>query len=82
MCVDVKTHNNDVYSFAKLIPHIVGEAFYTGEMENELRRIVRVGFRMFKDNDREGCMGMIEEFRRQAIYPHIYSVHISMQEER
>ena len=55
---------------AELTPHIVGEAFYNGEMESELRRIGRIEYRMFKDSDRESCMEMIEEVRRQSIYPH------------
>ena len=54
----------------ELTPHIVGEAFYNGEMESELRRIGRIEYRMFKDSDRESCMEMIEEVRRQSIYPH------------
>ena len=48
----------------------MGEAFYNGEMENELRRIGKIEYRMFKDSDRESCMEMIEEVRHRSIYPH------------
>lgn len=48
----------------------MAEAFYTGEVESELRRIGKIDYRMHKDSDREKCMEMIEEFRRESIYPH------------
>ena len=54
----------------ELSPHIVGEAFYNGEIESELRRIGKTEYKMFKDSDTESCMEMIEEMRRQSIYPH------------
>lgn len=55
---------------AELSPHLVGEAFYNGELEAELRRINMIDYRFKKDNDREGCMETIEEFRRQTLYSH------------
>ena len=55
---------------AELSPHIVGEAFYNAEVENELRRIGKISYRMYKDSDRELCMDMIEEERRERIYLH------------
>ena len=54
----------------ELTPRIVGEAFYNGEFESELRRIGRIDWRIFKDSDRESYKAMIEEMRRQSIYPH------------
>ena len=48
----------------------MGEAFYNAEVENELRRIDKIDYRMYKDSDRELCMEMIEEVRRERIYPH------------
>lgn len=54
----------------ELSPRIVGEAFYNGEMESELRRIDKIEYKFHKDSDREKCMDMIENARRQSIYPH------------
>ncbi|MCG8620407.1 MAG: hypothetical protein MJE68_00195 [Proteobacteria bacterium] len=51
-------------------PRIVGEAFYNGEVENELRRIGRIDYKFKKDSSREECMTVIEELRRQKIYAH------------
>ena len=51
-------------------PRIVGKAFYNGEVENELRRIGRIDYKFKKDSSREECMTIIEELRRQKIYPH------------
>lgn len=56
--------------YAELSPRIVGEAFYNGEMESELRRIDKVDYRFKKDSDREECMQMIEQARRESVYPH------------
>ena len=56
--------------YTELSPHTVGEAFYNGEVESELRRIEKVDYRFYKYSDREQCMEMIEEIRRQSIYPH------------
>ena len=50
--------------------HAVGEAFYNGELENELRRINRTDYRFFLNSDRENCMEMVEKNRRDNIYPH------------
>ena len=54
----------------ELTPKIVAEAFYNGEVESELRRIKRIEYVFRNDSDREVCMEMIEEARRQNIYPH------------
>ena len=47
---------NDVqiyYHFIQeLTPRIVGEAFYNGELENELRRIGRIDYLFKRDSDR------------------------------
>ena len=47
----------------------VAEAFYNGELENELRRIKLVEYQM-KDSDRESCMEEIERIRRENFYQH------------
>lgn len=57
----------------ELSPKIVAEAFYNGEVENELRRISCTEFVFRNDSDRELCMEMIEKLRRQNIYPHLPS---------
>ncbi|XP_064393011.1 uncharacterized protein LOC135340449 isoform X3 [Halichondria panicea] len=54
----------------ELSPYIVGEAFYNGEVENELRRVNKIDYRFHKDSEREECMERIEEVRRQSIYHH------------
>ncbi len=48
----------------------VAEAFYWGEVENELRAI-NMDYFFRKDSDRESCMEAIEEKRREKIYPHL-----------
>ena len=50
--------------------HAVGEAFYNGELENELRRINRTDYRFFLNSDRENCMEMVEKNCRDNIYTH------------
>ena len=57
----------------ELSPKIVAEAFYTGEVENELRRVNCIDYTFRSDSDREMCMEMIERVRRQNIYPHLPS---------
>lgn len=54
----------------ELSPYMVSEAFYNGELENELRRIERVEYTFKRDSDRETCMQMVEEVRRKTVYPH------------
>ena len=56
-------------SITELSARTVAEAFYNGELENELWRIKLVEYRM-KDSDRESCMEEIERIRRENIYPH------------
>ena len=51
-------------------PHAVGEAFYTGELEHEIREVGLVDFRFKKDSDREKCMESVEELRKHHLYPH------------
>lgn len=51
-------------------PCIVSEAFYNGELENEVRRINMVDYKFKMDSDREKCMGIIEEVWREKLYPH------------
>ena len=46
------------------------KAFWTGEVEAELRRLGREDFRFKRDSDIEACMMMIEEVRRQGVYVH------------
>ena len=64
-------HFNNFSLLIELSPRIVSEAFYNGELENELRRINMVDYRFKKDSDREECMGIIEEIRRGKLYPHV-----------
>lgn len=56
--------------YTELIPRIVGDAFYWGELEAELRLIGRSDYCFKKDSDREVCMDMIESIRRTGTYPH------------
>ena len=46
------------------------EAFYNGELEDELRTIGKVDYRFKYDSDRDVCMEMVEEHRRETPYPH------------
>lgn len=55
---------------SELNPHLVGEAFYNGEVETELRRIKKIDYKFKHDSDRDECMEMIEEQRRERIYSH------------
>jgi len=59
-----------MYTTLELTPRIIGEMFYTGEIEDELRRIGRVDYRFKLDSDREVCMRMIEELRKMSNYSH------------
>ena len=56
--------------YIELTPHLAAEAFYTGEVENELREIGCIDYRFFSNGDRQPCMEMIEERRIQNLYPH------------
>ena len=46
-------------------------SFYNGELELELRRIKRLDYSFRKDSDREKCMKMVENYRRENLYPHL-----------
>ena len=59
-----------LHMLTELSQRLVGEAFYNGELESELRRIGKVDFRFKKDSDRDKCMEMIEIERRCNMYPH------------
>ena len=60
-----------IYHFIQeLTPRKVGEAFYNGELENELRRIGRIDYLFKRDSDRERCMEVVEEVRCASLYPH------------
>ena len=48
----------------------VSNAFYWGELENELRDLGMMDFTIKADSDREACMEAIEEKRREFLYPH------------
>lgn len=58
-----------LYLYTEISPEVSADAFYNGELEAELRRIEKE-YRFKKDSDREKCMEMIEEHRRQNLYPH------------
>ena len=58
-------------------PHTVGDAFYNGELENEIRILVTTSgtvnlsdFTFRKDSDREAIMEKIESIHSQTIYHH------------
>ncbi len=53
--------------------HTVAEAFYNGELENELRRIGKIDYCFKLDSDRDRCMEMVEEVRKEQVYPHSVS---------
>ena len=62
---------------AELNPHIVADAFYNGEVENEIRLLVNgsgsltlTDFTFRKDSDREAIMEKIESIRSHTIYLH------------
>ena len=60
-----------IYHFIQeLTPQIVGEAFYNGKLENELRRIGRIDYLFKRDSDRERCMEVVEEVCSASLYPH------------
>lgn len=64
-----------IYIYAELHPHIVADAFYNGEIENEIRQLASEGwqvtdFSFRSDSDRERIMEEIENIRCQRIYPH------------
>ena len=54
----------------ELTPKVVASAFWRGEVENELRRIGMMDFKFKMDSDYEKCMTVIDELRRESIYPH------------
>ena len=63
--------------FTELSPHVVADAFYNGEVENEIRllvtgssRLTLSDFTFRKDSDREVIMEKIESIRSQTIYHH------------
>ncbi len=49
-----------MYLNADVTRKIVKEAFRWYEIEQELRKIGRIGFRFFRDVDRDGAMKMVE----------------------
>jgi len=55
----------------ELTPKIVAEAFYNGEMENELRQTNCVDYVFCRDGDIG--MEVIERIHHQNIYPHLPS---------
>ncbi len=54
----------------ELSGRLVGEAFYHGELECELRQTGKIQYRFRADSDREECMAMLEQMRRETTYPH------------
>ena len=59
--------------YTELSPHTVAEAFYTGEIEADLRRVGNIEYPFRYDSDREVCMDDIEKRRRKNLYPHLPS---------
>ena len=50
---------------------MVAHIFWWGQVEEELRDLGLVDYRFKKDGDRERCMLMIDEKRRDGLYPHL-----------
>ncbi len=66
-----------VLSCSELNPRVTADAFYNGELEDELRLLVTehpslqlCDFPFNTDADREPIMEQVETFRAQSIYPH------------
>ena len=55
---------------AELSAKVVATAFWRGEVENELRRVGMCDFKFKADIDYDRCMSVIDELRRESIYPH------------
>ena len=55
---------------AELSPKVVAFVFWRGEVENELRRAGMFDFKLKADTDCDRCMSVIDELRRETIYPH------------
>ena len=49
---------------------MVATVFWRGEVENELRRVGMCDFKFKADADYDRCMSVIDELRRESIYPH------------
>ena len=66
-----------LYTHAAMSAKIVAEAFYNGELENEIRLLVEenntlklADFVYMKDSDRDVLMENIEAIRSSTIYRH------------
>ena len=58
--------------FSEMSPEFAAEAFYNGEIEQELQRIGLDGYRFKKNSDREACFEKIKEVRRTSVYMHTH----------
>ena len=56
----------------EMSPESAAEAFYNGEIEQELQRIGLEGYRFKKNSDQEACFEKIEEVRRTSVYKHTH----------
>ena len=76
LCFDVSilplTNHLDLTLYpAELTPKLVAKAFWTGEVENELRRLeLTTEFAFKTDADIDLCMEMIDRKRQTSIYHH------------
>ena len=57
-------------SLLELTSALVANAFYNGELEDELRQIGRIEYCFKNDRDGETCMEMIEQQRVRNVYEH------------
>ena len=49
------------------------EAFWWGEVEAELRDLDLITYRFEEKSSRESCMAVIEDKRKESLYPHLES---------
>lgn len=54
----------------ELSAKIAAKAFWVGEVENELRRIGKLDYHFWYDDDLDKCMRMIEKERHTTVYAH------------
>lgn len=66
-----------IIAVVELTPKLTSEAFYNGEVENEVRMLVsenKLNLRecvYHHDSDRDHIMDKIESIRSNSIYPHV-----------
>ena len=63
-------NGNRSIDLAEMSSKAAAKAFWVGEVEMELRRLMKEDSRFHTDKDLERYMNMIEDIRRKSIYPH------------